>query len=382
MRKLKKSKKVFVGLSPVGKRTLPTGHAGSRKKVFVGLSGGVDSSVTAALLKRAGYDVTGVFIKVWQPPFLDCSSREDRLDAMRVAAHLGIPFETLDLEKEYKKGVVDYMLREYRKGSTPNPDAMCNAEVKFGAFLSWAKKKGADFVATGHYARSARNSKKKTYELKKGTDNEKDQSYFLWMLDRKELPSVLFPVGGYRKREVRALARKFGLPTAEKKDSQGLCFVGKVDMKEFLAHFIRRKKGVVENEEGTPVGTHDGAEFYTLGERHGFAINKKNPDDKPYYVIGKRMKDNVVIVSMEPKRHGTQSRLIRATRPNFISELKIGGRYQARFRYRGALMPASVEKIGGRGFTVRLGKGDFTVSPGQSLVLYDGDKCLGGGIIA
>src|SRR5258706_6959399 len=246
-----------------------------KKKVFVGLSGGVDSSVSAALLKEAGYDVTGVFIKVWQPDFFECTSKDDRLDAMRVCAKLGIPFKTLNLEKEYKKEVVDYMISEYKKGNTPNPDVMCNKEVKFGAFLRFAIKMGADYVATGHYARNIFNKKTGLYELCKSEDSDKDQSYFLWTLGQKELKRTLFPVGGYKKKYVRKLAEKFDLITANKKDSQGLCFVGKIDMKEFLMHFIKEKPGNVADERGNIIGNHNGVFFYTLGERHGFNISKK-----------------------------------------------------------------------------------------------------------
>ena len=201
-------------------------------KVYVGMSGGVDSSVSAALLLEQGYDVTGVFIKVWQPEWLEeqggCSWREDRLDAMRVCVHLGIPFRTLDLEETYKREVVDYMVSEYRAGRTPNPDVMCNRHVKFGGFFDWAMEQGADFVATGHYAQ-IQESGSKNLELRMGKDAGKDQSYFLWTLTQRELSRTIFPVGGMEKAETRTLARRFGLPVADKRDSQGLCFIGRVD---------------------------------------------------------------------------------------------------------------------------------------------------------
>ena len=206
---------------------------------------------------------------------------------MRVAAHLDIPFVTLDLEKEYKEEVVDYMIAEYRSGRTPNPDVMCNRYVKFGGFFDWAMKEGADVVATGHYARTYNG------DLCKGRDDNKDQSYFLWTLTPEKLAKTLFPVGNIEKPEVRALAKKFGLPNAEKKDSQGLCFVGKIDMKEFLKHFIDEKPGDVLNTDGEVVGHHEGALFYTLGERHGFTVTQKTPEDKPYFVIAKDNKKNI-----------------------------------------------------------------------------------------
>src|SRR3990167_4048684 len=221
-------KKVFIGLAPKENKNFPLGQAGGfRKTVYIGLSGGVDSSVSAALLKKQGYDVTGVFIKVWQPNWITCTWKEDRLDAMRVCAKLEIPFLTLDLEKEYKRDVVDYMIREYKAGRTPNPDVMCNRYIKFGAFFNWARKYGADYIATGHYAQVFK--KVTGYRLQVSRDFEKDQTYFLWTLTQRELSQTLFPVGRITKPEVRKLAKKFGLPTADKKDSQGLCFIGKVD---------------------------------------------------------------------------------------------------------------------------------------------------------
>ena len=214
-----------------------------KAKVFVGLSGGVDSAVSAAILQKAGYDIIGVYIKVWQPDWISCTWKDERRDAMRVAAYLGIPFVTLDLVKEYKEGVIDYMISEYSLGRTPNPDVMCNREVKFGGFWKWAKAHGADFVATGHYAQNIKDvtTKKDSvktlggYSLLAGEDKNKDQSYFLWTLNQKDLEHILFPVGHLEKIDVRKLATKFGLPNALKKDSQGLCFIGKVDIKEINA---------------------------------------------------------------------------------------------------------------------------------------------------
>ena len=232
------------------------------KKVFIGMSGGVDSSVSAALLKEHGYDVTGVFIKVWQPEFFECTWRADRLDAMRVCAKLDIPFLTLNLEKEYKKEVVDYMIDEYKAGRTPNPDVMCNKYIKFGGFFDFAMKHSADFIATGHYARvkkfprgetsgfnpSPEVSPRGTYQLLAGRDKNKDQSYFLWTLTQKQLQKTLFPIGDIDKPEVRKLAEKYGLATAVKKDSQGLCFIGKIDMKDFLKNYMKEKKGTTKKK--------------------------------------------------------------------------------------------------------------------------------------
>ncbi|MEN9524048.1 MAG: hypothetical protein RL536_117, partial [Candidatus Parcubacteria bacterium] len=267
----------------------------SQKKVFVGMSGGVDSSLSAALLKKAGYDVTGVFIKAWQPDWIECTWREERRDAMRVAAHLDIHFVTLDLEKEYKKEVVDYMIAEYKIGRTPNPDVMCNKQIKFGAFYEWAMKNGADFVATGHYARVEKFSD--SYKLLAGVDNNKDQSYFLWTIKNEQLPHIIFPIGHLTKPEVRKMAAKLKLPTAEKKDSQGLCFIGMVDMKEFLSHYIQQKKGNVLDVNGKIIGEHNGAFLFTIGERHGFTITKKTPNDGALFAVSKNVLNNTITVS-------------------------------------------------------------------------------------
>src|SRR3989304_2964123 len=278
-----------------------------KKIIFVGLSGGVDSAVSAALLKKQGYEVVGVFIKTWHPDFLVCNEEGERRDAMRVAAHLDIPFLTFDLEEVYKKEVVDYMIREYKRGRTPNPDVMCNKEVKFGAFLKKALSMGADYVATGHYAQIEVSSKWKVesskkllttnYSLLTACDSTKDQSYFLWTLKQDQLKRILFPVGHLKKSQVRKLAKKYGLHTFKKKDSQGICFLGKLDMKEFLQHFIKPKSGRVLDINSKTIGKHNGATFFTLGERHGFTITKKTNHDRPYYVVGKDIKKKTITVS-------------------------------------------------------------------------------------
>ncbi len=354
------------------------------RKIFVGLSGGVDSSVSAALLKEAGQDVTGVFIKVWQPEWIECNWREERLEAMRAAAHLDIPFITLDLEKEYKEGVIDYMIAEYAAGRTPNPDVMCNREVKFGAFWKWAKAQGADFIATGHYARN------EDGHLLKGVDENKDQSYFLWTLTKDDLKHVLFPVGDLTKPEVRKLAKRFKLPNADKKDSQGLCFIGKVDVKEFLAHYTKgnpaAKPGKVLDESGKAIGTHPGSLFFTIGERHGFSIDaaKKTPGDKPFYVITKDAKENTITVSNKDDSDALPGGLkeVSISRVNWINGgPKIGQKIQARSRYRQTLRLTEAVKIKDDQATLRFDHPQDTLTPGQSLVMYDGDICLGGGVI-
>jgi len=340
------------------------------------MSGGVDSSVSAALLQKAGYDVTGVFIKVWQPDFIHCTWKEDRRDAMRVAALLDIPFLTLDLEKEYKKEVVDYMLAEYKAGRTPNPDVMCNQQIKFGAYYRWALKQGADYVATGHYARVTRS------QLFEGKDKNKDQSYFLWTLTKDQLAHILFPIGDFKKEKVRQLAKKFKLPNAEKKDSQGLCFIGKVDMKEFLSHFIKPKAGKVVDEEGNTLGDHNGAFFFTIGERHGFNITKKSPKDKPYYVIGKDLKKNLLIVSDRSKiaEESKKRKSCSLSAVNWIENPTTGKNYTCRIRYRQEKQKCTIKRRG-KNFEAVFAAPQTTLASGQSLVLYEQEKCLGGGVI-
>lgn len=341
------------------------------QKVFIGLSGGVDSSVSALLLKQLGYDVTGVFIKVWQPDFIECTWKEDRLDAMRVASLLDIPFVTLDLEKEYKEGVIDYMIEEYRRGRTPNPDVMCNQEVKFGAFYTWVKRQDPNaYLATGHYAEHNGNS------LIKSKDELKDQTYFLWTLKKEILPSVIFPVGGKEKSSVRALAQAHNLSVASKKDSQGLCFVGTIDIKTLLKKYIEEKKGDVLNEQGDIIGTHDGVTFYTIGERHGFTITRKTTEDTPYFISVKDIEKNTITVSHVPP-HEDRGEVISLEKTNWTRELEQGKIYEARARYRAPL--AKVEMIDES--HMKIISGDITKARGQSLVLYDGEVCIGGGVI-
>ena len=371
-----------------------------KNKVYVGMSGGVDSSLSAALLKEQGFDVVGVFIKVWHPDFLPCDWKEERRDAMRVAAHLDIPFKTYDFEKEYKKEVVDYMIEEYKRGRTPNPDVMCNRYVKFGAFLNKALEEGADAVATGHYARissrdeilgdSSFKPQAESHRLLKGVDNNKDQSYFLWTLKQEQLRHVLFPIGHLEKSQVRKEAEKRGIPVAQKKDSQGICFVGKIDMKDFLKEYIEEKKGDVLNNQCEVIGYHDGAFFYTLGERRGFTITKKTPNDKPYYVVGKNIDKNTITVSNEVLKEGLEStkREVEIGNVSWVSgEPKEGERYQARMRYRQNLRNCKIKYINSnsreleRRVVLIFDELQENVTPGQSLVLYDGEECLGGGII-
>jgi tRNA-specific 2-thiouridylase len=386
-----------------------------KKVVFVGMSGGVDSSVSAAILKDHGYEVVGVFIRTWHPDFLECNEEEEHRDAMRVAAHLDIPFLTFDFEEVYKKEVADYMIAEYKLGRTPNPDVMCNKEVKFGAFLKKALSMGADFVATGHYAinQNLKDSssfvllpKQKgthdtanlsNFSLVKGVDPSKDQSYFLWTLNQKKLSKILFPVGHLRKTKVRKLAQKFKLPVAEKKDSQGICFLGNIDLKEFLKHYIKEKKGEVLNEKGKTIGYHDGVVFNTLGERHGFTIIKKTPYDEPYYIVAKNVKKNILVVSQknksakdfrnfalgdkEQETHVSQNLLYKINNINWINETpKVNKKYTAQVRYHGEFLSCKIKVMNKKKSEVIFEK-PVLVARGQSIVLYNEYICLGGGVV-
>jgi tRNA-specific 2-thiouridylase len=380
----------------------------AKQKVYVGLSGGVDSAVSAALLKQQGYNVIGVYIKVWQPDWIECTWKEERRDAMRVAAHLGIPFVTLDLVNEYKHGVIDYMISEYSAGRTPNPDVMCNREVKFGAFWKWSKGNGADFVATGHYAQvvsnkaiateisADSNNERKKFSMLAGVDKNKDQSYFLWTLNQNDLEHIIFPIGHLTKPEVRRLAKKFKLPNANKRDSQGLCFIGKVDIKEFLRHYIKKEvlglgKGDVLNAKGEVIGKHSGALFFTLGERHGFTITEKGTSDEPFYVIAKDMAQNTITVSARTASADVSgnSDLVKIENVNWTGQMPQNGRkVMVRTRYRQPLAGATIKLISSGKSCTTLGSAELTldnttdpITPGQSLVIYIGEECLGGGII-
>jgi tRNA-specific 2-thiouridylase len=363
-----------------------------KQTVFLGVSGGVDSSVSAAILQEQGYDVVGVFIKTWQPEWVQCTWRDEKRDAMRVCAHLGIPFLFFDFEQEYKEGVADYMIAEYKAGRTPNPDVMCNKEIKFGAFYKKAKAMGADFVATGHYAQKffpplprggGSYSNRRGATLVAGHDTNKDQTYFLWTIPHNVLQNVLFPIGHLGKKDVRKLAEKYKLPTATKKDSQGICFIGPVDMKDFLSHYIETKEGSVLDEKGAIIGSHDGALLYTLGERHGFTISTQTPDQEPYFIVAKDIKNNTLTVSKNKfTKSENTSQMFDLISCNWISAVpEIGKTYSARFRYREALSEIRILAIKNNTAHIEIINKETILTPGQSAVLYEGETCLGGGII-
>lgn len=339
-------------------------------RVYVGMSGGVDSSVTAALLVEQGYDVTGVYMKNWSKnlPGMKCPWAEDLADAKRIAVQLGIDFKVFDFETQYKQKVVDYMIDEYQRGRTPNPDIMCNQEVKFKLFLDASRADGAELIATGHYA--------KTHDgrLFMAKDTNKDQTYFLYRVTKSALEKTLFPLGDYTKPEVRRIAKERNLWTADKKESMGVCFVGTVGMRDFLGQYVQTRPGnIIEKSSGVVVGRHDGAIFYTIGQRHGLDVG----GGLPYYVVGKNMDKNEVYVSRVLSDDAMWKKQIALTDIHWIDSVPTDNDpVRVRLRHRGTLLPAEV-----RGDTVILHESERAVSAGQSAVVYRNEECLGGGIV-
>ncbi|KKU52997.1 MAG: tRNA (5-methylaminomethyl-2-thiouridylate)-methyltransferase [Parcubacteria group bacterium GW2011_GWA2_47_10b] len=333
-----------------------------RKKVFVAMSGGVDSSVAVAVLKEHGYDVSGVFMQGWTNPNFECNWLSERQDAARVAAVLGIPFRVLDYSREYYERVVSYLISEYKTGRTPNPDVMCNREIKFGLFYKWAMEQGADYVATGHYVR--RDGEK----LFIAKDSNKDQSYFLWTLTPEIISHTLFPIGEYTKPKVRALARKYGLPTAEKKDSQGICFVGEGNIAHFLKDHIHATRGLIETASGRVVGEHDGVEFYTIGQRHGIGAR------------GKNMQTATLVVAAEHEKSTLYKNELHFNNTNWLCPTPSVGHLEceARIRYRQPLQKCTVFSEQ----KVVFEEPQRAVTPGQSVVFYKDGELLGGGVIS
>jgi tRNA-uridine 2-sulfurtransferase len=345
------------------------------KKVFVGLSGGVDSSVAALRLIKAGYEVTGVFIKVWHPDFLVCNWEQERLDAMRVAAKLGIPFLTCDAESAYRDEVAHYFIESYRAGLTPNPDVMCNKEVKFGAFMRFAKAHGADFIATGHYAQ------KRGADMLRGIDTNKDQSYFLWTLSPEQLAYTLLPAGDSTKDVIRAEAAEAGLLTADKKDSQGVCFLGHIDIPDFLSHYIDLVPGNVLDETGRVIGTHRGAFVYTVGQRHGFTLHTTTTSSTSHYVVAKDVTKNTITVNTVAPEAAI-GHDITLHHIMLRQALTTGDILTAQTRYRQKPCTVTVTNNTDDLLTLRIDSTTEAVALGQSCVLYRGDVCLGGGIIS
>lgn len=339
-------------------------------KVFVGMSGGVDSSVAAALLVEQGHEVVGVYMKNWSQdlPGMKCPWAEDLADAKRVAVGLGIDFRVFDFEREYRERVVQYMIDEYKLGRTPNPDIMCNQEVKFRLFLDTALEQGADMIATGHYARTDNS------QLLRAKDENKDQTYFLYRVTSEALARTLFPLGDYTKNEVRQMAKSRGLWTATKKESMGVCFVGQVGMRDFLSQYVTTSPGdIIEKDTGKVIGRHDGAIFYTLGQRHGLDVG----GGLPYYVVGKDMDQNQVYVSRNLADETLWRQSAQLTALHWINEPPAqGDRLQVRTRHRAPLIDCQLESD-----HLMLAQAQRALTPGQSAVLYRGEICVGGGIV-
>ena len=391
-------------------------------KVAVGISGGVDSAVSALLLKRAGYDVVGVLLYCWPPKSEvekdgltreewikknGCRADEDRASALKTCLELEIPFKVLDFSEEYNSRVIKYFYEEYEAGRTPNPDVLCNSEIKFGLFLDWAMENGFDYIATGHYARIAQchsatvpregKSEQNDVGLFIPKDKHKDQTYFLWKLTQKELSHVLFPLGDLVKNEVREIAKEAGLSVADKKDSQGICFVGNVEVKEFLARRLKKKPGVVLDTEGNKVGMHDGVSFYTIGQRGGWVMDAKTQKFKKsktqdgetpvFYVISKDAKSNTLVVGEASEATGDQFEVTEVNQIDPRRNIETTRELCVRIRHGGELIGARVQKIENsknqnNEIFVVLDKEIRGIAAGQRAVFYDGEgECLGGGVI-
>lgn len=355
-------------------------------KVVVGLSGGVDSAVAAYLLKQQGYDVLGVFMKNWDDDdnTEHCTARQDFLDVLAVADVLGIEVEAVNFATEYKERVFSYFLREYRAGRTPNPDILCNSEIKFKAFLEDAIKRGADYIATGHYAGRGEDSTGRAILLR-GLDVNKDQSYFLYRLNQTQLKPALFPLSELPKPEVRRIAEKIGLPNAKKKDSTGICFIGERNFREFLESYLPKTPGDMRTPEGKCVGEHQGLTYYTIGQREGLGIGgQKNSSGEPWFVADKDMASNTLIVVQGHEHPLLLSHELTAQNLSWIAgePPDLTRPYTAKTRYRQQDAACALAPLDHGRLCVKFESPQWAITPGQSVVIYDGHVCLGGGIIA
>lgn len=368
-----------------------------KKKVLMALSGGIDSAVSAYLLLKQGYEVEAAFMKNWSSTKgllkNECPWLEDRQDALRVAAFLKIPLHTIDFEKQYEATVMKYFFEEYKAGRTPNPDVMCNKEIKFKLLYNWAMKNGFEYMATGHYAQIGKRDKAvgsrkshssllpNDYSLRRSADEFKDQTYFIYNIKTEQLPHVLFPVGGMKKVEVRKLAQKIKLPNKDKKESMGLCFVGKIRLKDFLEQKLKPKKGPIVDQGGKILGEHEGLYNYTIGQRQGIKVGASGP----YYVVRKDLKQNTLYVTNDPHDKDLETKEIQIHTVNWINpsynlkatSYKLLGRY----RHQGSLVPLTVSAIDKDQYRVIFSNPQHAVASGQSLVLYKGKECVGGGVI-
>ena len=364
-----------------------------KQRVVVGLSGGVDSAVTAYLLKQQGHEVVGIFMKNWEDDDDSeyCSSNVDFVDAAAVADVIGIEIEHVNFAAEYKDRVFAEFLREYEAGRTPNPDVLCNAEIKFKAFLDHAMRLGAEKIATGHYARVRQNAATGLFELLKGLDPSKDQSYFLHRLNQAQLSKTLFPVGELHKTEVRRIAEEIGLPNAKKKDSTGICFIGERPFREFLNRYISHAPGPIQDDRGRTLGRHVGLSFYTLGQRQGLGIGgvkekgaqRGAGDHAPWFVARKDLEKNTLRVVQGHDHPWLLSHGLDAQDAIWCSgQAPAPGQYAAKTRYRQQDAACTVERSEAAAFRLHFPEAQWAVTPGQSAVLYDSEVCLGGGVIS
>lgn len=351
--------------------------------VVIGMSGGVDSSVAAWILKQQGYHVVGLFMKNWEDDDNSefCSSRQDWLDVVSVADLIGIDVEAVNFAAEYKDRVFAEFLKEYSAGRTPNPDVLCNAEIKFKAFLDHAISLGAQAIATGHYAKTAKSDD--GVHLLKAIDETKDQSYFLYRLTQQQLSHVIFPLGGIRKSMVREIAEMIGLPNAKKKDSTGICFIGERPFRDFLNRYLPNKPGPIKTEDGKVIGEHIGLAFYTLGQRKGIGMGgSKDGSGDPWFVAKKDMASNSLYIVQGHEHPWLLNKVLQASQISWtFDDLPATKSYTAKTRYRQSDAPCQLTQVSADGFTLDFDQAQWAVTPGQSAVLYDGERCLGGGII-
>ncbi|MFI3685504.1 tRNA 2-thiouridine(34) synthase MnmA [Vagococcus fluvialis] len=358
----------------------------SKIRVVVGMSGGVDSSVTALLLKEQGYDVVGVFMKNWDDTDENgvCTATEDYKDVAKVANQIGVPYYSVNFEKEYWDRVFEYFLAEYRLGRTPNPDVMCNKEIKFKAFLDYAMQLGADYVATGHYAQIKRDEDG-TVHMLRGVDNNKDQTYFLSQLSQEQLAKTMFPLGHMEKSEVREIAKKAKLATAQKKDSTGVCFIGEKNFKEFLGKYLPAQPGKMMTLDGRVKGDHAGLMYYTIGQRQGLGIGGGQGDNsEPWFVVGKELETNTLLVGQGFHHEHLYATSLEASEVHFTVDTPMPKEFKctAKFRYRqqdtGVTVILNDDQTKA---TVIFDEAVRAITPGQAVVFYNGDECLGGGLI-
>lgn len=354
-------------------------------KIVVGMSGGVDSAVAMALLQEQAYDVIGIFMKNWDDTDENgnCTADLDYEDVALVCNQLGVPYYAINFEKEYKDRVFSYFLDEYKKNRTPNPDVMCNKEIKFKAFLKYALELGADYVATGHYARLHRDTDGKV-SLLRGVDNNKDQTYFLNQLSQEQLERIVFPIGDLQKKEVREIAARLNLPNATKKDSTGICFIGEQDFNQFLSQYLPNQPGEMKTLAGEVMGTHQGLMYYTIGQRHGLGIGGVGKNPEPWFVIGKDITSNTLYVGQGFYHPNLMADHLFASELNFINpslEHKESFTCTCKIRYRQKDIPCQIIRLGDGKIRVNFPEEARAVTPGQSIVFYAGDVCLGGAII-